>query len=220
MKKVLAGLAIGLLLIGIPGICMATAINVDFGFKNQTVYIGTAAAPDAGTEWNGLDFNGATNLEDSYGTVTSVGISTTASQAYRDPDGNDLLRDRVFVTGTWTAFDVTISGLDDSLLYDLYLYGSNTRYSSTYGDGTQSDYALGDKEPDPDWEHNTHYALLTQIGATDGEIVITVDRYASSAAAVIGGLQLVSAPVPEPSTMLLLGAGLLCLVGLRRKFKA
>jgi len=81
-KKLLVGLATGLLMLGVGR--MATAaltVNVAFGTSS---YSGIGAAPDAGTVWNGLSYNGGSNLLNSNGTATGISVGTTASEAFSD----------------------------------------------------------------------------------------------------------------------------------------
>ncbi|OGR01082.1 MAG: hypothetical protein A2511_00460 [Deltaproteobacteria bacterium RIFOXYD12_FULL_50_9] len=220
-KQLLAGLTMGLILAGSVGIASATpiALNVDFGSTDQLrIYDGIGAAPSSGTTWNGIMFSSGTNLlkYSDGSSATGISIASTASQAYSD-GGNALLGDRVFVTGSWGPFDVTISGLNSGSTYDLYVYGSNTIYASTYTVGAISDYALGGQNL-PFVYHN-NYGLLEGLNATNGQIHIDVARYSGSAAAVIGGFQLIEYPVPEPATMLLLGMGIAGLAGFRLRRK-
>jgi len=213
-KKLLVGLATGLLMLGVGR--MATAaltVNVAFGTSS---YSGIGAAPDAGTVWNGLSYNGGSNLLNSNGTATGISVGTTASEAFSD-GGTSLMDNRIFVTGSWGPFDVTISGLNNSSTYNLYVYGSNPIYASTYTVGSTSDYSLGVENNAP-YLYHTNYALLTGLDPTNGEIDIRVDRYLGSEAAVISGFQLVqTTPTSIPDAAWLLGSGLMGLFGLRKR---
>jgi hypothetical protein len=197
----------------------APTLNVDFGYAGDFKYNGLGAAPDSPTSitWNHLDFYGGNSLLYSDGTsAKGIGVSTMASQSFSDGD-YALVGDRIFVVNSWDKFTVTVSGLNDGLKYNLYAYGSHPSYASTYTVGTISDYALGKKNDYPFLYHD-NYALLSQISPTDGKIVINVDRYPGSSAAVIGGFQLQATPVPIPPSILLLAPGLLGLIGFKRKY--
>jgi hypothetical protein len=207
---------IGALLLSVVGTAAASTINVDFGPTNQALFSGTGASSDTGTTWNSLTSSGGTNLLNSLGSVTTIGVSTTASQEYSDSGTNELLIDRTFVSGTWDSFDVILSGLNDLSIYNLYVYGSNTNYASLYTVGAESGFALGSVIAPPYSEDN-HYALLNLLNSTGGSMTLNVARYNSSGAAVISGFQLeeISA-VPEPSVIALFGLGLVGL-GLARR---
>lgn len=221
-KKLLSGLVTGLLIFGMAAMANATPVtlNVDFGSLSWP-YIGLGAAPDLATSttWNCLDFHGGSNLLYSDGTQAhGISVFTTASQGWTD-GGNALVGDRIFVAGSWTQFTVTISGLNDGTNFDLYAYGSNPLYASTYTVGAISDYAIGNNNGYP-FVHHDNYALLSQTSPINGEIMINVDRYQGSRAAVIGGFQLQSSnPVPIPATVLLFGTGVLGLAGTRLRRK-
>lgn len=229
-KSYMVCLATVLVVVGSAGIDVsASTLNVDFGTLSSSVYSGVGAANDTGTKWNALSFTGGSGLWYSDGSTLADGISisTTANGAFSNynPSANAaLIGDRIFRQMGYDPFTVTISGLNNSSLYDLYLYGSYPTYGSKFSVGTVSDYAYGKYSDTPLFTLHENYGLLQTLSPVDGKIEIGVSRYLTSAAAVIGGLQLQenipANPVPEPATMLLFGTGLSALAGIRLRRKS
>lgn len=194
------------------GSAMAEVINIDFQTDGGIVYVGTGAAPDAGTFWNAVSHSGASNLTASDGvTVTSVSVALTGLGGdffYELGPANDLMRERFYDPGT-----VTISGLDPNGTYDLYIYGNQYR-SQFEVPGLPAEIAGGNPGVAP-WVEGEAGQYVKLEGARPtlaGDLVITVSRpgTASYDWAVIAGLQVVS--VPEPATLSLLALGGLALI--------
>jgi|SaaInlStandDraft_4_1057021.scaffolds.fasta_scaffold59281_2 hypothetical protein len=225
MKSLFAGVVTVLLLIGTVVAASAATVNVDFGTATSNIYEGQGAAVDSGTNWNkvGIADIGIAELLDSNGGWTGIKVETNAVGAYSDGGGGkkDLLGDRIFdsMPFPWNAFTVDITGLNDAATYNLWFYGSNSNYASKYIVGTDSDYALGLPFVGQNWEHHNNYAVLYGLQSnSSGVISFQVDKYQGSGAAVIGGFQLQSVPIP--AAVWLLGSGFLGLIGFRRKRNA
>lgn len=109
---------------------------------------------------------------------------------------------------------MVISGLDDAKTYDIYLYtaGFNTNY--TIGGITKN--ADASSTSNGTFVEGEDYVLFSGISSTSNEISIGVQDGvgALDSFGVLSGFQVVS--VPEPSSTVMIGAGL-AFLGLRRK---
>jgi hypothetical protein len=209
----------------------AAVVSVDVGAFSR-LYSGTAAAPGAGTNWNLLNPDGASNdvttadLADSFGNATSISITESnflvntggTAGAQTTTDAEALTRDFGVAFGSGT---LTFAGLDPLVLYDLYAYGG--------GDGVDdfSRFTVGDTTlvSDPISAATTtltageDFVVFNNITSTPtGDLVLTVANGGPGVPATIYGLQLVDVGVvPEPGSALAIGAGALSLMVRRRR---
>lgn len=242
-RSVLMALALALAVS--PSVYGGQVLNVEFGPPGID-YSGLGAAPDTGTVWNYAVVPGTTyynltgaildisNLRYSDGTAAS-GITITSSTSVASwIEGPGLLGSRIYTqhgpnenpsnpnggprSGYGYPFSLTISGLNPNQTYDLYCYGSNPGYATTYTVGTTSDYAYGYSGEFPFTQH-INYGLLTGLTPTNGNgtLVINLTTYGSSTLPDISALQLLPEPsvsrIPEPASLTLLGIGAVGLLG-------
>lgn len=177
-------------------------VSGDFG-RNLTDeninYSGTGAAPAAGTFWNNLIFNAAsvgvvfTNLLASDGvTETALYVETISGfQAARSSKtGNTLQQDRVYSTNDGSVAVMQFGGLDSSLEYDVYLYGSDfdTRFTidgvSETVDGTVGDTVI--------WTEGAEYVLFPDtVPDSSGCITVSMQDVQEVFKGGIAGFQIV-----------------------------
>lgn len=218
----------------------ALLISADFGSGYagavQPLFSGVepaAAALDpvfgAADVWNDLTTGEAgvasdpsyASLLDSTGAVTSVGFAITGTlDSYNgaSPTASSLTRDYLF----WNAspslsstLSWTFSGLTPGASYSLVFYGANTDVDRSlvmtidgYGvAGTVS--TLNGAQPDPLY---VQIVVASDAGAISGTAAADPGFEADWA-----GFQIASAVVPEPSTALLLAAGLGAFAARRRR---
>ena len=235
--KSVFGLSVALLLVNLAG---ATTINVDMVPGSDSVYSGTAAAPDTGTFWNKVQANAwstssGSNFKASDGsTVTGVGFTTIATFGNTDFAGmgssgsNNLLDDGAqmwMITWPYRA-DLELTGLSTSQKYDLYLYGTagSTAYGTAFTIGGVTQITAGGNDTSfvkggSTLVTGSNYVLFQNL-MSDGTGAISIQAYSnsivtgiangSSDSGPVNGLQLVS--VPEPGTLVLLVVGLVGLL--------
>lgn len=198
----------------------ASVINVDIGATTR-LFSGTGAAPDAGTTWNLLNpaaSNATANdLLDSNGNPTTIDITESdfiinngaivGSQGVSDADL--LVRDFGVVFGSAT---VTLSSLDTTTPYDLYLYGGGNA-AGAFTNFTVNGATLATSPVSTSTTTLTEgedFVVFNNISPDpSGDLVITVSNGGPGLPGTIYGLQLVTVPEPGTATLALAGLGLL-----------
>ena len=219
-------------------IASATIINFSVHDAADTaVNSTTISGPNgvaAGLElWNLNNFNGSTQsgLLDSFGVATGVGVSFSDIGGPDDWGYNSPLKllwrsARNFDTSPGNAASFTISGLAAGT-YDLWIATSHVD-GTVVGDWTTSNtnttgatVALnntGQEATDSTWVAGVNYVLFNNIQPDgSGNVTMTVHSISGAGERVgFNGFQLATA-VPEPSSAVLCGIGLIGLLHRRRR---
>jgi hypothetical protein len=144
--------------------------------------------------------------------------------------GNELMDDYYYQVGGGSdqQGNFQVSGLDDSLLYDLYLiasdgtgWGAGNIYGADYIINGQTQRATGGNangaNPVAVWVDGIHYARFHGIPSIGGVIDGTFNIITGQPHAGIAGLQVVGYAVPEPASWLLVAIGLAFLAAARHR---
>jgi len=206
MKKAISLLAAGLMLIGAVGLANATTMTNDL---NDVIAAGGVSVAIPGSE-----YSSHSSISDPFG-----GVITFSSPMEHRVVGSSW--------ATWSSTYGAPSGLDL-----LYTGPGVTSITMSFAPETVKDFGF-ELEPEP------FSTLFFTLGLQDGSTMTqAVDGFAGALAFgftggdvawlsifgqddfAIGRLTMDSAPIPEPSTILLLAGGLAGLALLRRKQKA
>ncbi len=231
-KYVLTTVVFAVALFGLAAVASATVINVDYNasYYSTRIYSGTAVAPDTGTKWNGVTVStdwateGTTTsgaLVDSFDNATPVTATITDFGGFASTGSyhtaSDLMSDLANTSGPATF---TIDGLLPGNSYDLYLYATNSHYSSqttTFTVGT-TQTVTNSGTAFSGFVFGRNYTLFSGVAADAGGTISGSISAATGGA--FNGFQVVGEMIPEPSTIVLLATGLiglLCYAWRKRK---
>ncbi len=186
-------------------------VNIDFQPSNGALYSGVGMAADTGTYWNAMGTGSASNLLASDGTtVTGIEVSSTYTRTYGNT-GNALLRDRLIFSPDGPPA-ITISGLDASLQYNIYMYAGYYGQRYTINGISKELTGLDWNDDQPDWVEGTHYVSFLGVNPAGGAISIDIfdtgidtTPFGDSPATVVSGMQIQAVPVPGAVLLGLLG---------------
>jgi len=158
------------------GLAFGQVVNIDFDeFDNTAVYQGQAAAfdPAGGSAiWNRVSGNGVStisgsNLKDSFGSATTVGISLAIQDSYLSVNGqqelggaggtySNLMGDYVYISSAAPDQIVsragTITGLDAGQLYEVYFYGQGNNFVEAFAEGQNTLFTIGTTSKQTSWD--------------------------------------------------------------------
>jgi hypothetical protein len=203
-KKLLVGLACGMMMVGVAGVASATIIGVGDFMSPTIIDFETAPTGLIGSFYAGQGVTFA-HLDGgwTYSTGTGGGDSLTATNFYSEagyPNGEAIFSSPInkvgFYIRTWESDDT-----------EVFAYFGSTLVGSEFFDTTRS--GMGGS-----------FAGLSFTSEFDRIVIATQHNYSGVFAIddfrFEGGTQ----PVPEPATMLLMGTGIAGLIAARRKKKA
>ena len=221
----------------------ASLINVNF--EQYTPSLGTFA-PEAelvgpagglGTEWNQYAANSSSGVVvDSTGAATTVTVATDFSEGRAGGGGNTpMLRSTLTDFGRVQNRTLTIAGLTANAFYDIYLASyrdSTAARERTAGKWTMVNPTTSASAQDIDnrghrngttFELNYNYAVWENVEADgNGQIIVNGkgfgvnDGYDDDYRLGLSGVQIESAPIPEPASLAMGLFGMTMLLARRR----
>ncbi|MDX2109438.1 MAG: PEP-CTERM sorting domain-containing protein [Verrucomicrobiota bacterium] len=228
---------VSILTISLLGITAAQAqiiVNVDFNSTNNgggATFVGLAAATDpagATALWNGISNDtfggmpnlGATNLLDSTGAASGLGISVSDMGGGYSGSGNALLNDYLYINSGTNNQVVTISGLNNSASYDLFIYGmgDNGGQGSTFTIAGNSLQTSNNPRDGSVFVEGNNFVKFANLTPTAGGLTINWTLGPDGSNGALNGIQIVSS-IPEPSTYAALAGIIILLVAIARRRK-
>lgn len=231
-----------LMAVAIIGLSSTTAradwYNVQFSYSPQdnpaVQYSGAGVDPASGNWWNLVtSTNSTTSLYNSLDAAPLVPVSIALASNVRVSSANNgftgqtqapLFGGYAYTLG---SSNFSFQGLNDKTAYTLYVYTQSEQSGETLaltpitGSGTISNggVSLQSDATKSAFSTNQNYLTITNAHSSGGVLsfnfspgVIGSDNQGN-----INGIQLYSAPAPEPSTIALMGMGGLLFVAFRLK---
>ncbi len=190
-------------------------VHLNAASSTQNWLINTPYNPVANlTEFNSGNGTGVSFSLESSGNDSGIPTYNNAGQPVVSPFVLSSTRDLAYIGAGSTTVTFTLSGLDDSLLYDFSFFSSITTASS----GRLTEFTIDGNTQQVDAFNNTTPLTFSSIASTGGVIDIEWTGAGTTNVAILNAMQINA--VPEPTTTAtLLGAivGLLALLRFRRQ---
>ena len=202
----------------------AGVIDVQFSAASASRQQAGAAVIGAGGDyWNYFSAaSGTSNLVNTAQAATGVSVTFAATGAYTagptaftSTPYAKLMQGYLFTSGS--GINLTLNGLLAAQRFDLYFYtqGDNSSAGRSSNVTVNGVSQVSTQTNASTFIQGNNYLLFSGAATSGGSVVIGVSN--RNGEANVNGFQLLTTVVPEPSTLVLIGAGLISLCFLQRR---